>query len=120
MNLSSYMTVAGIVCFASYLVASLSSLPIIAFIGCMVSGLAVAIMWPGSISLTSARIPGGGTALFALLALGGDVGGTLGPSLVGIATSTCSDSIQSGLLAASFFPLLLVVSLIFISHRRAR
>lgn len=114
MDLSSYMTVAGIICFASYLVASLSSLPIIAFIGCMVSGLAVAIMWPGSISLTSARIPGGGTALFALLALGGDMGGTLGPSLVGIATSTCSDSIQSGLLAASFFPLLLVVSLLFI------
>lgn len=120
MNLSSYMTVAGIICFASYLVASLSSLPVIAFLGCMVSGLAVAIMWPGSISLTSARIPGGGTALFALLALGGDVGGTLGPSLVGLATNTCDDSIQSGLLAASFFPLLLVVSLIFISHRRAR
>ena len=114
MDLSSYMTIAGIVCFASYLVASLSSLPIIAFIGCMVSGLAVAIMWPGSISLTSARIPGGGTALFALLALGGDMGGTLGPSLVGLATSTCSDSIQSGLLAASVFPLLLVVSLIVI------
>ena len=120
MDLSSYMTVAGIVCFASYLVASLSSLPIIAFIGCMVSGLAVAIMWPGSISLTSARIPGGGTALFALLALGGDVGGTLGPSLVGIATSTCSDSIQSGLLAASVFPLLLVVSLLIIRLVRSR
>lgn len=120
MNLSSYMTVAGIICFASYLVASLSSLPIIAFIGCMVSGLAVAIMWPGSISLTSARIPGGGTALFALLALGGDVGGTLGPSLVGLATSACSDSIQSGLLSASVFPLLLVVSLIFIRHRISR
>ena len=116
MNLSSYMTVAGIICFASYLVASLSSLPIIAFIGCMVSGLAVAIMWPGSISLTSARIPGGGTALFALLALGGDVGGTLGPSLVGIATSTCSDSIQSGLLAASVFPLLLVICLLIIRY----
>lgn len=84
----------------------------------MVSGLAVGIMWPGSISLTSVRIPGGGTALFALLALAGDIGGTLGPSLVGLATKSAENSIQSGLLAASVFPILLVVSLLIL--RRVR
>lgn len=62
LDLSSYMTWAGVLCFAAYLTASLSPGPIIAFAGCMISGLAVGIMWPGSISLTSARIPGGGTA----------------------------------------------------------
>lgn len=112
LELSSYMAWAGILCFAAYLTASFSPVPLIAFVGCMVSGLAVGIMWPGSISLTSARIPGGGTALFALLALAGDLGGTLGPSLVGIATSSCENNIQSGLLAASVFPVLLVVSLL--------
>ncbi|MBQ5461080.1 MAG: hypothetical protein IIT55_04510, partial [Bacteroidaceae bacterium] len=75
-------------------------------------GLAVGIMWPGSISLTSARMPTGGTALFALLALAGDVGGTLGPSLVGLCTKSSENNIQSGLLAASIFPVLLVVCLL--------
>lgn len=112
LDLSVYMTWAGIVCFAAYLTASLARMPMIALAGCMVSGLAVGIMWPGSISLTSARIPEGGTALFALLALAGDVGGTLGPSFVGLATGSDGDDIQSGLLAASVFPVLLVVSLL--------
>ena len=140
LDLSAYMTAAGVLCFASYLTASLSPWPSVALIGCMVSGLAVGIMWPGSISLTSARMPGAGTALFALLALAGDVGGTLGPSLVGLCTRQASSAlpgglesglqgglesglqggplIQSGLLAASVFPLLLVASLLLIRRRK--
>lgn len=113
-NLSAYMTGAGILCFCAYLLASLSSNPIAAFAGCMVSGLAVGIMWPGSISLTSARIPKGGTALFAFLALAGDMGGTLGPSLVGLATRSAENTIQIGILAASLFPALLVICLLLI------
>ena len=117
LDLSAYMTGAGVLCFLCYLTASLASLPLVAFAGCMVSGLAVGIMWPGSISITSARMPGGGTALFALLALAGDAGGTLGPSLVGIFTGSAGNNIQSGLLAASVFPLLLVLSLLLIRRR---
>lgn len=111
LDLTSYMTWAGILCFAAYLIASLSPIPLISLVGCMINGLAVAIMWPGSISITSARIPSGGTAMFALLALAGDVGGTVGPSLVGIFTKS-SENIQSGLLAASIFPVILVACLI--------
>ena len=59
MDLSAYMTAAGILCFIAYLTASLSHVPLIAFAGCMISGMAVGIMWPGSISLTSAKIPKG-------------------------------------------------------------
>lgn len=118
MDLRGYMTGAGILSFLAYLTASLAPIPVIAFAGCMVSGLAVGIMWPGSISLTSARIPGGGTALFALLALAGDVGGTLGPSLVGLGTQAHENSIQDGLLAASVFPLLLVLCLAGIRKKR--
>ena len=119
LDLSSYMIVSGILCVVAYLTASLSSIPLISFAGCMISGLAVGIMWPGSISITSARIPGGGTALFALLALAGDLGGTLGPSLVGFCTGSDSD-IQSGILAASIFPIILIVSLILIRYRRVK
>ena len=119
LDLSSYMIVSGILCVVAYLTASLSSVPLISFAGCMISGLAVGIMWPGSISITSARIPGGGTALFALLALAGDLGGTLGPSLVGFYTESESD-IQNGILAASIFPIILIVSLILIRYRRVK
>lgn len=110
LDLTSYMTGAGILCFAAYLTASLSQIPHISLIGCMINGLAVGIMWPGSISITSKRIPTGGTAMFAMLALAGDMGGTLGPSLVGICTKS-SENIQNGLLAASVFPVILVVCL---------
>ena len=120
MDLSAYMMGAGALCFASYLTASLAPSPIVAFAGCMVSGLSVGIMWPGSISLTSARMPEGGTAMFALLALGGDMGGTLGPSLVGVCTGTSENSIQDGLLAASIFPVLLVVCLVMVRRNRRR
>lgn len=113
-DLVNYMTGAGILSFIAYLVASLSSMPIISLAGCMISGLAVGIMWPGSISITSARIPKGGTALFALLALGGDAGGTFGPSLVGLCAKATANNIQSGLLAASVFPLILIICLLII------
>lgn len=112
LDLTAYMTGSGILCFTAYLTASLFSIPLISFVGCMVCGLSVGIMWPGSISLTSARIPGGGTALFALLALAGDMGGTLGPSIVGLYTGSSESDIQSGLLAASIFPVILVISLL--------
>lgn len=106
------MVGSGILAFVAYLLAALSPVPSLAFVGCMVSGLAVGIMWPGSISLTSSRMPGAGTVLFALLALAGDVGGTVSPSLVGLATQSNGNDIQGGLLVASIFPVLLVVSLL--------
>ena len=120
LDLSAYMTGAGILCFVAYLTAALSSVPMVCLAGCMVSGLAVGIMWPGSISLTSARMPTGGTALFALLALAGDVGGTLGPSLVGLCTESGGNDIQNGLLAASVFPVLLVVCLLSLRSGRMK
>lgn len=117
LDLLVYMLGSGILCFAAYLVASLSSVPFVSLAACMVSGLSVGIMWPGSISITSARIPKGGTALFALLALAGDMGGTLGPSLVGGCTDRVGDDIQNGLLAATVFPVILVLSLVCIRYR---
>lgn len=118
LDLTTYMTGAGILCAASYLVASLSPIPLVCLGACMVSGLAVGIMWPGSISITSARMPKGGTALFALLALAGDAGGTFGPSLVGLCTGSTDGNLQSGILAATVFPVILVISLLAIRKRK--
>lgn len=120
MDLVNYMVGAGVLCFAAYLTASLAALPIISLVGCMICGLAVAIMWPGSISITSSRIPCGGTALFALLALAGDVGGTVGPALVGLCTKTDENNIQDGLLAASVFPFILIICLLIIRRRSVK
>ena len=120
LDLSAYMLGAGALCFVAYLTASLASVPLISLTGCMISGLAVGIMWPGAISLTSARMPTGGTALFALLALAGDAGGTFGPSLVGLCTRSVESNIQSGLLAASIFPIILVVCILGIRWERSR
>ena len=119
LDLTSYMTGAGILCAVAYLVASLAPVPVVSLAACMVSGLAVGIMWPGSISITSARMPRGGTALFALLALAGDAGGTFGPSLVGLCTGSHDGDIQRGILAATVFPVILVASLLVIRSRRA-
>ena len=112
--LAKYMTCSGVLCLAGYLMAALSPIPRLALAGCMLSGLAVGIMWPGTISLSVEHVPNGGTALFALLALAGDVGGTLGPSFVGIFTRSQANGMSSGILSASFFPLLLVVCLLIL------
>ena len=73
--------------------------------------------WPGTISITSPRIPKGGTALFALLAMAGDLGGAFGPSLVGTVTQQAGDNLQSGMLIGSIFPLILIIALILLTQR---
>ncbi len=118
LDLAAYMTGAGVLCAVAYLVASLAPVPVVSLAACMVSGLAVGIMWPGSISITSARMPRGGTALFALLALAGDAGGTFGPSLVGLCTGSNGGDIQRGMLAATVFPVILIASLLLIRRRK--
>lgn len=60
-NLVKFMIASGVLCLVSYLMASLSPLPIVGLIGCVLCGFSVAIMWPGTISVCSPRIPKGGT-----------------------------------------------------------
>ena len=118
MNLTRFMLGSGILCLCCYLLASLSSSPVLGLIGCVLCGFSVGIMWPGTISLTSPRLPRGGTALFAMLAMAGDLGGAFGPSLVGTITQQSGDRLQSGMLAGSVFPLLLIVVLILMSRNK--
>ncbi len=119
-NLNHYMIASGILCLCCYLLASLSSSPVLGLIGCIFCGFSVGIMWPGTISITSPRLPQGGTALFAFLAMAGDLGGAFGPSLVGTVSQQAGDSLQSGMLAGSVFPLVLIVSLLLLGRNAGK
>lgn len=98
-------------CVVSYLIASLSPLPILSLVGCAVCGFSVGVMWPGTFSLAAKEISCGGTAMFALLALFGDAGCSLGPSVVGYAATAFGDDLGKGILCATIFPILLILSL---------
>ena len=111
MPLIPFMVGSGFLCIAGYLLAVWSKAPVMALMGCGLCGLSVGILWPGTFSLSCARIPRGGTAMAALLALGGDVGCSLGPMVVGLVSNTAGGSIRAGLLAAVVFPVLLLLCL---------
>lgn len=111
-NLNWMMFLSGCLCIATYLLISLSTSPILGFIGVALCGFSVGIMWPGTFSKASASIKGGGTAMFALLALGGDLGCSGGPTFVGMVASAFGDDLKKGILAAVVFPLVLVVTLL--------
>ena len=86
MNIVKFMIFSGILCVACYFLAALSARPVFGLIGCALCGFSVGIMWPGTISISAHTLTRGGTAMFALLALAGDLGGALGPGLVGVAS----------------------------------
>ena len=109
------MVGSGILCLCSYLLIALSPVPAFALVGCGLCGFSVGILWPGTFSLASKSMPAGGTALFALLALGGDLGCSGGPTYVGIISGLAGDSLRKGILFAVIFPILLLAGLV-INH----
>ena len=118
-DLLKFMICSGILCLACYLLAALSGQPVLGLIGCIVCGFSVGIMWPGTISISSKKIPLGGTAMFALLAMAGDLGGSIGPGIVGFVTQNAGDNLRMGLLAGCVFPAVLIVSACLLSLRRS-
>jgi len=114
MDLAKTMLGCGALCLLCYLLASLSSVPVFGMIGCALCGLSVGIMWPGTLSMSAQKCPRGGTAMFALLALAGDLGGSIGPSMVGGISSMAGGNLQSGLLFGAVFPAVMIVGLIIL------
>ncbi len=105
----------GLLCLLSYFMISMpTDIPALGLIGCGICGFSVGIMWPGTFSLASVSIPRGGTALFALLALGGDIGCSSGPTYVGMISSTLGNDLRKGIFCAVIFPVLLILGLIFL------
>ena len=117
LDLTKVMLICGIMCAGCYLLASLSALPILGLAGCAVCGLAVGIMWPGSISISSQKCPRGGTAMFAFLALAGDLGAMVSPAMVGSISERAGGNLKTGLLAATLFPIVLVVGLLILKKK---
>lgn len=111
-SIDSFMVGSCILCIVSYLCIGLSSSPLVGLIGCGICGISVGIMWPGTFSKAAAGVKNGGTAMFALLALGGDLGCGGGPTVAGIVSSMCSDDLRKGILAALVFPILLGIGVI--------
>lgn len=118
-NLDRFMIFSALLCITAYLVISLVKSPVICLIGCAICGLSVGIMWPGTFSKASAGIKNGGTAMFALLALGGDLGCSAGPSLVGAVSSHMGDNMKMGFLAATIFPSLLLVGVLLLKGKKS-
>ena len=117
------LSLSALLCIASYLLAVFSPSPVMGLIGCGICGLSVSLMWPGTLVMAAKAIPTGGTALFALLALGGDVGCSVGPWLTGMVSDAIQHSdlsqklnmavdeaaLSGGLLTAIIFPILLLI-----------
>ncbi len=117
-SLDKMMISSSLLCVAAYLVISLSASPVMGLIGIAVSGFAVGILWPGAYSKAAVSIKGGGTSMFALLALAGDLGCSGGPTFAGRIAAAAGDNLKTGILAAVVFPAVLTVVLVLMRKRK--
>lgn len=112
LRLERLMAAGCVLCFAAYLLAAFAPHPILALTGCMLCGLSVGIFWPGILSTAAAELPGGGIAMFALLALAGDVGCLLGPSIAGQLADVCGGNLRWAFCFALIFPAICLCALL--------
>lgn len=111
MPMHRYLLICAPLCIFSYLIAALAPHPLVALLGFGLGGFAVSAMWPGTLTLAQEACPRGGTAMFGLLALCGDVGCSAGPALVGFVSGALGDNLHMGLLSAVVFPVILLAGL---------
>lgn len=111
-HLDRFMIYSSCLCILAYLGIALFPVPQLSLAACALCGLSVGIMWPGTFSKAAAALPKGGTAMFALLALGGDVGCSSGPTLVGMVSGALGDNLKMGVLTGIIFPVLLLSGVI--------
>ncbi len=117
-HLENFMTLSTILCIASYLIISLVPSPAVSLLGCALCGFSVGIMWPGTFSKAAVSLRTGGTAMFALLALAGDLGCSSGPTLVGFVSDALGDNLKMGILAGVLFPAVMILCLLFSRRKR--
>lgn len=116
-DLTKFMTGSGILCVCSYLMAVFMKNPFLALAGCGLCGLSVGIMWPGTFSLSIQHCPQGGTLMFALFALAGDLGCAAGPGVVSFAAERLPRyGLKAGMFAAVLFPAVMLVLLWTVRH----
>ena len=119
MDLDRFMKLSTLLCIASYLLIAFVPVPAVELVGCAVCGFSVGIMWPGTFSKASASLKRGGTVMFALLALAGDLGCSGGPTLAGFVSSAFGNNLRIGIGTAILFPVLLLVALLAMRKKKA-
>lgn len=114
------ITMAGsaILCIGCYLLAALADLPVLGLIGCAICGFSVGIFWPGTFSVAALKLPTGGTAMYALLALAGDLGCSSGPTTVGMVANAAGGDLKAGLLVALVFPIMMLIGLMLLKDEK--
>lgn len=112
-DLNRFMKYSCILCIASYLCIAFVPVPVLGLTGCAVCGFSVGILWPGTFSKASASVQGGGTLMFAMLALAGDLGCSGGPTLAGFVAGSLNNNLRMGILAAVVFPVLLLAGVVW-------
>ena len=110
-DLRKFIIFSTCLCLVSYMLISLVPNPVVNLIGCAICGFSIAIMWPGTLSIAAKTLPRGGTAMFAILALAGDIGCSGGPTLVGFVSGAFGDNLKIGTIAASIFPIVILLCL---------
>lgn len=116
--LKKFMAASALLCIVCYLTAALSGHAVLALAGCAICGFAVGIFWPGTFSMAALAIPGGGTAMYALLALAGDLGCSSGPTLVGLAANASGGNLKAGLILAVAFPVVMLLGILTMKKKK--
>ena len=115
-NLNRALLGSGILCILCYVVTVFTTNPFVSLLGCAVCGLSVSLMWPGTFSLTASTYPRGGTAMFGILAVFGDIGAAVGPWMAGVVSDVVGLGLKAGLLVAIIFPIFLVIGILSLKH----
>ena len=119
-DLNKAMMASALLCVVSYLLIGLTNSPVLGLVGVGLCGLAVGIFWPGTFSTAAASLRGGGTAMFALMALAGDLGCSGGPTLAGAIAGAFGDNLRLGILCAVAFPALMILGILLIRRTDAK
>lgn len=135
-NLKNALLGSGILCVTCYSLTIFSPWPVLSLIACAITGIAVSLMWPGTFSLSAKMYPKGGTAMFGMLAIFGDLGASIGPWLAGFMSDIAQKStkiieigqvydinidqlgLKSGLLVSTIFPIILVVGILLMKDEK--
>lgn len=114
-----------------YLIAGLVTNPVISLLACVFTGLCTSMLWPGTLILMEEKFPAPGVAAYALMAAGGDFGGSVAPQMLGIVVDKVSASdwaaqlspvlsmsveqigMKAGMISAALFPLAGIFVLIY-------
>lgn len=107
----------NILCIICYILVGVCNIPAFSLIACALCGFSVSLSWPGTYSMAAKYFPHGGTLMFSVLALSGDLGCSIGPWLLGAVADRFS--LHSGFLVCSVFPLIMVITALTLKKEKS-